>query len=290
MDSGERGTRVLRGSSAVLSPGPLSGVPVSGTVVINDAGGNPIDAGVISITGGVASYALSPSYTALVNQLTATWTVTLDDASVETAVSYYSVVGALLFTVAEARAWDGGAMANVTDYPDAAITEGRDRVTDAFESILGLAVGLSYGREYLDGEDTSELWLSHSRVKWLRSIGYREYGGTAYTPYTPDQLAAVEAYPSGQLRQSTGWYFLRGVRNYVIDYEHGFQPIPFELKTAGLRVLRNTLVHSPLDDRATSQSFDGMTYSLATAGRSGAFFGIPFVDEVLNRLRAVGVW
>ena len=52
-----------------------------------------------------------------------------------------------------------------------------------------------------------------------------------------------------------------------------------------MRLLREQLVKSPLDDRATSQAGEFGTFALATAGRNGSYFGLPLVDEILNRYR-----
>ena len=62
--------------------------------------------------------------------------------------------------------------------------------------------------------------------------------------------------------------------------------MPAEIRLAALRLLREQLVRSPLDDRATSQAGEFGTFALATAGRNGSYFGLPLVDEVLNRYRA----
>lgn len=69
-----------------------------------------------------------------------------------------------------------------------------------------------------------------------------------------------------------------GRRNVEVEYEQGLQPVPSEIRLAALRLLRDQLVKSPLDDRATSQAGEFGTFSLATAGRGGSDSGLPLVD------------
>ena len=109
--------------------------------------------------------------------------------------------------------------------------------------------------------------------------------GATWTALSADELADVIVYPRGLLYRETLGVFPAGRRNVEVVYEHGIQPVPAEIRLAGLRLLRDQLVKSPLDDRATSQAGEFGTFSLATAGRNGSYFGLPLVDEVLNRYR-----
>jgi hypothetical protein len=194
------------------------------------------------------------------------------------------VVGDVLFTLAEARAYDGGALANSATYPDADILAARDRIADAFAEICGVTFGARYAREVLDGDGSESVRVSSHRALAVRSIRIRS--GATWTAFSTEELADVIVYPRGLLYRETLGTFPAGRRNVEVEYEHGVQPVPAEVRLAALRLLRDQLVKSPLDDRATSQAGEFGTFALATAGRNGSYFGLPLVDEVLNRYRA----
>jgi len=226
---------------------------------------------------------LSAAQTARVAELTATWSFSI--AGTDQAVTaYHRVVGDVLFTLAEARAYDGGVLANSATYPDAAILAARDRIAEAFAEICGVSFGARYARELLDGDGSESVRVSSHRVLAVRSIRVRN--GATWTAFSAEELADVIVYPRGLLYRETLGTFPAGRRNVEVAYEHGLQPVPAEIRLAALRLLRDQLVKSPLDDRATSQAGEFGTFSLATAGRNGSYFGLPLVDEVLNRCRA----
>lgn len=285
---------ILRDSAGVLEVAlSIDGVATdpdaspAPTVTILDGAGAVLvastPASVVGSGSGKLRLVLSPSQTAQVNDLVAMWTFTVGGAA-QAAATYHRIVSDVLFTLGEARAFDGGALANTTGYPDAAILSARDRIAEAFADICGVAFGARYARDIVDGTGSESIRVGNGRVLAVRSIRTRTAG--TWTVFTADELADLVVYPTSFLCRDTLGTFPAGRRNIEVEYEHGFQPVPAEIRLAALRLLRDQLVKSPLDDRATSQAGEFGTFSLATAGRGGSYFGIPLVDEVLNRYRA----
>jgi len=284
---------ILQGSAGVLDVAiSVDGVPTdpeaspAPTVTVLDGAGAVLvattSAAIVGSGSGKLRLALSAPQTAQPNDLTANWTFTVAGAE-QTATTYHRIVGDVLFSLGEARAFDGGALANSATYPDAAILAARDRIGEAFAEICGTAFGVRYSRDVLDGSGTPELGLHGDHVLSVRGVAVRT--GPTWTALTPGELADVLFDPEGLLVRDTLGTFPAGRRNVAVEYEYGFQPVPAEIRLAALRLLRDQLVKSPLDDRATSQAGEFGTFSLATAGRNGSYFGLPLVDEVLNRYR-----
>lgn len=284
---------ILRGTAGVLevvlsvdgvptdpdpSPGPqVTVVDAAGTVVVTPALAIALGGG-----SGKLRFIVTPDKTAQVSEWLATWTFAQGGVQ-QSVTTFHRVVGDVLFTLAEARTYDGAALANSPTYSDAAILAARDRIADAFAEICGVAFGARYASEVLDGDGSESVRVSSHRALAVRSIRIRS--GATWTALSSDELADVIVYPRGPLYRETLGTFPVGRRNVEVVYEHGIQPVPAEIRLAGLRLLRDQLVKSPLDDRATSQAGEFGTFSLATAGRNGSYFGLPLVDEVLNRYR-----
>ena len=285
---------VLRGTAGVLevvlsvdgvptdpdpSPGPqVTVVDAAGVVVVTPALAIAVGGG-----SGKLRFIVTPDKTAEVGEWQATWTLTQGGVQ-QWVTTYHRIVGDVLFTLAEARAFDGGALASSTSYPDADVLAARDRIADAFAEICGVSFGARYARELLDGAGSDSIRVSNGRVLAVRSVKTRIAG--AWTDFTGSELADLVVYPNSVICRDTLGSFPAGRRNVEVEYEHGLQPVPAEIRLAALRLLRDQLVKSPLDDRATSQAGEFGTFALATAGRNGSYFGLPLVDEVLNRYRA----
>ena len=289
-----RSADILRGTAGVLEVVlSVDGVPTDPDpspgpqVTVVDAAGNVVVTPALTIAVGGGSgklrFIITPDRTAQGSEWLATWTFAQGGVQ-QSVTTSHRVVGDVLFTLGEARACDGGALANSATYSDAAILAARDRIADAFAEICGVAFGACYASEVLDGDGSESVRVSSHRALAVRSIRIRS--GATWTALSSDELADVIVYPRGLLYRETLGTFPAGRRNVEVVYEHGIQPVPAEIRLAGLRLLRDQLVKSPLDDRATSQAGEFGTFSLATAGRSGSYFGLPLVDEVLHRYRA----
>jgi hypothetical protein len=169
--------RVLRNTAAnIQATFALDGVPTDavgtvtvtvtradGTVIVNaQAADKPAG------TTGVYQYPLTPTHTALLDTLTATWTGTISGVA-QTVQTVVEVAGGFAFSVAQARSVRP--LDNATTYTTARIVEMRTLVEDALERELGYAlvtlryttgfarwsdalVGLEHGQTVLDPEAT----------------------------------------------------------------------------------------------------------------------------------------
>lgn len=273
------------GSNSEDLPDPTA----AGTVVITDEDGNTVVASSApDIVAGRARLrkTLTGAQLANVNLLTATWAgITWQGEAGLSFETNHEVVRSFLFTIDEARRWDNGALKDEEEYPFEELRWARDRITDAFCDILKFELGRRARRDIVDGPGESTLWLNRTRVHSLRSTAIRASGSTSWTALTSGELADVQVSPHGRLVRESLGSWTAGYRNVKTVVEVGADPIPLELKRAGLMVLREAIVNSDLPMRATSQSSEIGSFSLATAGLRGSFFGIPLVDEVLERLR-----
>lgn len=225
--------------------------------------------------------------TSTVQRIKAAWSVTAGGQPM-TFTTYHEVVGDLLFTVPEARAFDPtaagvGTLADEERYTQAGILEARDQIWEAFEDICGVGFGLRATREVLDGLGTATVWLGHMECYGVTAAATRERGGTTWTALTVAELADVFLWPDGRLYRESLGVWPAGARNVRVDYTHGHMRVPLEIKRAALQVLRDQLPGSNIGLRALSETNELGTFRLAVPGERGRWFGIPPVDEVLSR-------
>lgn len=229
---------------------------------------------------GTYTYAVSNTLTATPDLWTATWTDTSTGDDVTTRIE---VVGAHLFTEAEARAWHDSALTSATKYTDAWIAEQRVRITDEFEGILGRSPIPRYRRETLTGSGGHVLRLERPGVS---EVVAATINGTAQTV---GDLVVVGA--SGDQLHHTTATWTEGTtsnpRNVKVEYVHGLDA-PADLKRAALTVLHKS-VTSNVDEALRFLSPGAGAVQLPVAGRGGAWYGIPSVDAVLNRRRLLTV-
>jgi hypothetical protein len=245
---------------------------------------------------GLISFELDAGHVPTPRRLVVTWEI--DGDPVETLTTWDEAVGELLFSIAAARAYDAAALGDAATYPASTIAEGRASIADEFREILGFNLGERWAWEVLDGPAAACVRL-RGATKHVRALGgawYRARGSSDWTAYSDDDIADVLVSETGELVRDSRGVWPSGPRTLRVAYLSGLVPIPGDLRTAALRVLRHRLVSSNLDDRATSQHSEFGAFTLATAGRRNAagevqHYGIPAVDVVLNRYRrrAVGI-
>jgi hypothetical protein len=280
----------------------LAANPATVTAVFKDTSDTTVDPGTVTVnvtrldgtavvtgaattsgTGAAArTYLLTSTHTALLDTLT----VTFASASLSQSVSEtVEVVGAFLFTEAEARAFDGGAMteAKVTD---AALEEARARITDEFESICGVSFVPRYRLDTFSGLGYVNLALHRMKVTDIRSVEYRTSGAATWTAYDADDLADIYIEDHGWILRESRGTFLTGRRNIRIGYEHGFTQPPHDIKWAALKAARDELIPSNINDRAISITTEQGSEQLWTpnySGRGAAVHKLLSVDTVLQR-------
>jgi len=282
--------RILRDTPHTISYQPygadgVAQTPSSGTVMVTTEGGDIlVNAAAVTMVGTLATYALTVTHTADVKRITAAWSLVIGGVTQEFTTTY-EIVDELLFTEVEARAFDNNTLLDAAVYPDAKLIQGRDRIHDAFERILRAGIGTRYARQVFNGTGTRELDLQKVCVTAIQSVKERAVGTQTWTAYTSAELADIFIEAGGLLVRETLGQFTSGRLNVAVEYEHGLRPIPDDLRRAALWVLRYELVPSNIDRRTTTLVDQMGTFTLATPGQRGSWYGLPEVDIVLNHYR-----
>lgn len=283
--------RILAGTAATLrtvladqdgNPADASGAL---TVAVSRADGTVVlAAGTATVHGTTGNYsvALTSAQTATLDQLTAVWT---DAATGRTVTTRHDIVGGFFFSLTEARASNDGQLADTVKYSDAQVLIAREEVEVEAEEICDVAFVPRYARVLLDGNSTGEITLPHNRIRRVRSVKIlTSTGGAVATTLTAGQLAALSVDHLGVMRRTDGGWFDEGRANVVVEYEHGWDQPPTDLRKAALVRLRWRLNSSKtgVNDRATSFTAEnGQTYQLDTAGAFKT--GMPDVDAAYSR-------
>lgn len=287
-------SRHLRGTAATLPVTLLDqdGEPANAsgtlTVRVQKADGTDLLAAGTATTNptGTGTYtaALTAAQTATLEVLTATWT-DAGDSSTHTTV--HEIVGGYYFTVDDAIATDS----KIGAHDRATVQAVRRDTEDEFEQITQVAFVPRYRRARVNGTGTSRLLLPNPMVRTVRSV--RVYSSaTAYTSYTADELAAIAVSASGVVTRTDGLAWAFGVQNIVIEYEHGHDRPPAEIKRAAIARCRQRLNwgSSGIPDRTqTFQATDVGTFGLATAKVTKT--GTDWIDAALERwsMRVPGI-
>ena len=230
---------------------------------------------------GLYTAVLPAANTAQLDTFTLDWSGTVAGGAV-TVRDFVEIVGGFLFGLGEARrkppALDG------TKYPTSELAATRIEVEQACERLCGgVAWVPRFKRVAVQGRGTATLLTPHTQLRALRAV---LVDGTAWTV---DQVAAVKVAESGVLTLPAG-VWPAGSR-VVLEYEHGFDTAPEEVRTAGIVHLRSKLgqFDTSVPYRAISfTSGEGGTYRLSTPSKERT--GIPNVDAVYegNRVEVGG--
>lgn len=283
----------------------LQGAPASLSVTLADQDGSPADAagaltvgvtladgtqvlapGTATVHGdtdsGVYTVPLSASQTATLNLLSATWT---DDGNERVVTSRHEIVGGFFFSLADARNSNDGLIADEIRYPNVKLFDARQEVEEEAEEICDVAFVPRYGRAILDGDATPDLVLPANRIRVVRSIRiYPVPGAAGFIALTAEQLAGLRLDDDGAIHRTDYSVFDEGRGNIVVEWEHGYDLPPADVKRAGLTRLRSRLnfEKGAVNERATTFTAEnGQSYSLATAGAYRT--GIPEVDAAYER-------
>lgn len=296
-------SRILKGTGdAVTATFYNDGVAVDPGVVTVDVAYSD---GTYAVTGASAAgtgtnaraVTLTPTQTADLDVLTLTWHATIASVAMDF-VTLAEIVGAHLFTVAEARTFDKQQLASTSKYPTAAIVAARARIADAFERICGVAFAPRYRLATLDGGTQHAAWgvsdplltypgasglpLPNTRVTAVRGVETRTLGQAGWVAFDADDLADVYLLPDSYIYRETGGAWPLGRQNVRVGYEHGFPAPPEDIRRAALILLVDELVAKDITNRALSQTTEVGTFRIATAGERGSYFGLPLVDSVLD--------
>lgn len=270
--------RVLRNTAATIGATftvdnvGTDPVPDSATVTVAREDGTTLIASTAAIAGasGLFTYTLTPTHTAQLDVLKATWTATLSGYA-QSLETFVEVVGGYLCTIADidAQLSKGG---TASDYTYTQKTAARTAATAAFETEAGVAFAPRYKRVKLDGVSGADALLPVPMVRSLTSVTQDD---TALT------VADLELYETGVVYNSAGW--TSGRRNVEIKMEWGYQTPPPDVSRAIAILAASLLKDGPFDDRGYGVTDEGGAVRLLTAGISGASFSIPEVQAALDR-------
>lgn len=241
---------------------------LDGTVV---AGGNAAHPG----SPGIYTYTV-PAQSA-VDILTVDWTGTIAGATI-TARDIVEVVGGFLFGLAEARAMPPALDAN--RFPTSMLAAKRIGVEQECEAICRQAFVPRFAREVLDGTGHAKITLRNINVRTIRKV---TVDGVALSG---QELASLYVDRGGVItrgRYGSGWWRI-GVANVVVEYEHGMDYPPEDIREAAMLRLRSRLTMGDTGVPARALSFtvaDGGVYRLSVPGERRT--GVPDVDAAYER-------
>lgn len=278
--------RVLRTSKATLSKAiyldeSATGASGSVTVVVSRLDGTVIDTATATGPDANNSYTYTFPGRDVVDELVVTWSGTFGGDAIVLDQDHIQVVGGFFFGLAEGRASDP-AFANTTKFPTSTLIDRRVEVEEECELICGQAFVPRFCRETVPGRWRTNLSLSNTMIRAVRSVT------VAGVAFTAGQLADVGWDDTGSIAVSTLWppsqTWRGGSRNIVVEYEHGWDRPPVDIVRAAKLRFKSLLLqnNSPLPDRAERIAVTEMgTVTLASPTYEKT--GIPEVDAAYGR-------
>lgn len=189
-----------------------------------------------------------------------------------------------LFTVAEARAFDKGQLADAEQYPDDAIQAAEALVADLFYQICGVRFEPTTEADVMtDGTGMDTLWVRQHRLQTVTACAVYDASGQLSHSFDEADLADLAVYPEGRIVRRTRGVFAWGRRNVKLSYVHGWPSPPAAVSRAALRLAVDELVASDISSRVTQMADGELRYNFSVAGRGKTeWTGIPAVDTVLR--------
>lgn len=277
---------VLQGSAATLTMSftndEVTAVPTSAvTVNVYDNDTNVLaQSGGTVANGSAWDYLLVPTGLAL-GIYRVEWTATFGAYS-QTVKNYVEVVGAFPCTLGEMRG-TAPTLADATKYPTSALVAAREAALDEFQAILGFSLVPRGNRYVEDTEAANGYWYRARAVQTPLGMVRKVTAVTDSAAFSATvDLTKITVDKFGTIDYSIGF-----AGRVTVDYEHGLDVIPGDLKRAFLAYCAYRL-HADrgnaVPERAESfTAAEGGTFRLAVAGRAGYKTGLPEVDAVLDR-------
>lgn len=284
---------MLRGSPATLrftnldQDGAATAAAGAVTLGIVRGDGSQLVAPGASTTGSNPyEYILAASGTALLDQLTVTWS---DAGNASTHQTIVDVAGGYYLTLAEMRGLPN--LADDTKISDAKLLDARRWFEDRFERYTGKAFVPRYQRRTLDATGYREMTLPGGRIRAVRSL--RIYTDpNNYIVLTSSELEALfltavggrieSLRPLGFERAQMPLGFTQ--QSIVIEYEYGEDCAPSDVREAAELAIRDKAMTDFAGMRQYSIQTEQGVVRNALPG-PGTPFGIPYVDDVANRYR-----
>jgi len=271
---------------SVYNEGDLTDFDTTPTLTVTDAAGATVSTGaLVNSTTGV--YQATITAQTNVAELSAQLVGNIS-GNATTLTQDVSIVGNLVFTEAEARAFDD---ARLNSFTDAQISEARERVTNMFEEYCNVSFVPRYARVKFSGANRRDAWLL-SPLRGIRLDGGAGYGREIQTLLgatdntTAVSTANVEVYESGFRLTSGSWTWPTTSNPFpqTLAYEYGYASVPLDIKQAALILARHELSVKDVTDRMISYQDALGGVRLSTPGPNRPT-GLPVVDETLNRYR-----
>lgn len=245
-------------SSPTVALSTLSGVTLSAPTVTNT-------------DTGIYTAALTPTHTADLDTITATWTGTADSMT-QVYAQTVEVVGAHYATIPEIRSQRG--LEDTRKYPLSMIVEKRDKWSDRCDS-AAVSFVPRFTVERLAGNGRDALLLRSLNPTALRSV----------TIDDEEQDITEFSIESGVLRWSQCFPSSTTPLNVTVGYEHGFASCPSDIRDPWLNAVRGDLlsVYTDLPNNAISSTYEGgvvIRYSTPDP-RAGRPTGIVHLDAAL---------
>jgi hypothetical protein len=262
------------------------------TVTVTRSNGTAVDTNATTTdnANGSYSYQLAAADNDQIDTLRVDWKVV---SSGEVVTLYEDIVGSLLFTIDQARAYtvtgQQTPLSSTTTYPDFVVARMREMVTEQFEQRTGRSWVSRHCRVKLHGNGARELSLRDGHA---RDTAGRESGGEG-RHYDVQRLISVSV---AGVAQDVADYTLHGRKvvgptswpraswdslfNVVIEYEYGVTPTNLEAEENGLRMVVANLVPSDLSAYAMTAAAAGE--SLAFPQQTGGLVWPPKVWDWLK--------
>lgn len=232
---------------------------------------------------GVYRYTLPAASTAIMDVYKAVWT---DPGNTNAYVTRYEVVGGLIVSVGELRAFRRNKLADPAKYLTADLIDARETAEAILEYNCGVGFTPRSRRWTLAGFGSRLLTAPpDAHAGWiivpdhrLRRLYAASIDGVAV------DVNEITVEPSGRLYRPGGWGIasLGNLRNVSLHYEHGYdEPPPRIVRAAKLLVLHE-VVESSLDDRTISITDEVGTRQIAVPGGRFGTTGIPEVDATIG--------
>lgn len=223
---------------------------------------------------GTYTYALPAS--AVLDAWTVDWSGSIGGVTVVTR-DQVEVVGGFLFGLDEATT--ELKLQGVATVTTQILAAKRNEVEQECElRICRRAFVPRYAREVLDPTLSERLPLANSEPRTVRSV---TVDGVAWTP---TQLATIKRVSSGVLVLPDGVLWVSQPGGIVVEYEHGLDFPPEEIRSAAITRLQSKLNLRSSGIPSRAQSFapgDGGTYRLVLPDKEST--GLPDVDAAYKR-------
>lgn len=179
------------------------------------------------------------------------------------------------------------ALKNLDDtakFTDAELRAARSWFEAKFENHVGMAFVPRTATDRLNGTGSTTLRLNHWPVRSVTAVRVFSTSTTS-TAYTADELADITEDAPGYLRRWSLGTFAAGLQNIEVDYTHGQESTPEDIKDAALVAIREKLLKDHSGDRG-NRHLGVAQEGVFVRNTKGPFFNDE-VNDVADAYRAM---